>query len=710
MSRTIQAWLIAVVTALLLPAAAAHARSTTPQAGAAVTDGSVNAIAQIDGKTVLGGDFDYVGEATGAGVPFTRAGVPLASGYPRITGSVTTAVDDGSGGLFVSGSITAVGGIDTRNRWLVHIRSDGSFDSAWDPVIDSAPTRLVVAGSTLYAIGGFTTVGGQPRKRLAAIDATTGAVTSWAPVLGSGNTWSIGDLQLAGSTLYVGGSFTTVDGQPRAGLAAFDTTTGALSSWTVDLYSASVSALTTANGRLYVAGSLQRSSTDRFGVGLLAFDQATGARYAEWSPASSGGVYAMTARDGKIYIGGSFSRAGGEARRNLAAFDAEDGTLTPWNPGTDAYVTTLAVIDDSLVVGGNFLQVAGQDRLRIAAFDEDDLLRSWSEPAGGLVSAVVPVGRYVYVGGTFSSIGGTIRHNLVALDGDGRLLSWAPNPDNVVYALLADGTHVAVGGAFTTIAGQPRRGLAAFDTGGSLLSWAPQVDGQVYSFLAHGDAVYAGGWFRAIDGQTRSGIAAFDRSDGRLLPFAVDVSFGRNGGSAISGVRGLGVIGDTLYLGGLFEQVNGVTRSSLAAVDLRDGSLLPWDPEAIGDGRPIPQGRIYTLLAAGGTVYVGGAFRTGAGDQVNTAALDAVNGAKAMTLPTSGFATYALLLDGSTLYLQTDVLRAIDLTTGTALPWSVRLNGRANALTLTDGRLDAAGDFTTVGTDPVSGYARFLDD
>ncbi|GIW09481.1 MAG: hypothetical protein KatS3mg061_0538 [Dehalococcoidia bacterium] len=40
---------------------------------------------------------------------------------------------------------------------------------------------LAVSGSTVYVGGGFTSVGGQTRNRLAALDAATGNVTSWNP-------------------------------------------------------------------------------------------------------------------------------------------------------------------------------------------------------------------------------------------------------------------------------------------------------------------------------------------------------------------------------------------------------------------------------------------------------------------------------------------------------------------------------------------------
>ncbi|MDW5593119.1 hypothetical protein VSS74_02135 [Conexibacter stalactiti] len=695
--------------AALLFSATASARDTTPQSGVDVTDGTVYAIEQVGGNTVLGGDFDYVGAATGAGVPFTRAGVPLRSGYAQVTGWIEVAVDDGAGGVFVGGRLDSVGGVNTRGRYLVHIRADGSFDSSWNPAPNGFLTRLVRDGSTLYAAGYFTTVGGQPRRGLAAIDVATGAATSWDPAPSSRFAGSLVDaLQLEGSTLYVGGSFTTIAGQPRPGIAAVDTSTGALTAWSpVDL-SGEVSSIATAAGRVYLAGSL-RPGPFSLTTDALAYDATTGERYLGWWPNVNHSISLLQARGTTIYASGDFTTVDGQPRRGLAALDADDGTLRSWDPNPNGRISTLALADDNLVVGGSFTEIAGQARLRVAAFDGADALLPWNVAASGDVRAVAATGRHIYLGGDFHSVGGTIRHNLAALDAAGRLLPWAPDPDNTVQALERDGSRLAAGGFFTTVAGQPRRGLAAFDTSsGSLLSWAPSVDGYVYSLLAHDGRLYTGGWFRAIDGQPRSGLATFDLADGRLTPWSVDVSFGRGGGAPITGVRALAVLDGALYLGGLFEEVDGVRRWSLAAVDVDDGSLLPWDPEAIGDGRPIPQGRIYTLQAGGGSVYVGGRFTTGAGDQANAAALDAVTGARSGTLPSSAFSTNVMLLDGSTLYLATESLRAIDLTTGLTT-WDVSPYSEVHALSLAGTRLDVGGSFASIGLSPTSGYARFPD-
>ena len=59
------------------------------------------------------------------------------------------------------------------------------------------------SGPTVYAVGTFTTMGGQTRNRIAAIDAGTGAVTAWDPNA-DGDIYAVG---VSGSVVYVGGNF-----------------------------------------------------------------------------------------------------------------------------------------------------------------------------------------------------------------------------------------------------------------------------------------------------------------------------------------------------------------------------------------------------------------------------------------------------------------------------------------------------------------------
>ena len=78
---------------------------------------------------------------------------------------------------------------------------------------------MAVSGSTVYAGGRFTGIGGQWRENLAALDASTGNATPWNPDASPRQLLAV---TVSGLTLYVGGEFTSIGGQRRAGFAQFD--------------------------------------------------------------------------------------------------------------------------------------------------------------------------------------------------------------------------------------------------------------------------------------------------------------------------------------------------------------------------------------------------------------------------------------------------------------------------------------------------------
>ncbi|WP_315814807.1 hypothetical protein [Paraflavitalea speifideaquila] len=85
---------------------------------------------------------------------------------------------------------------------------------------------LLKDGNTLYVGGYFPFINGFTRRSLAAFNLSTGALTSWAP--GTNNfVWSMAK---QGNTIYIGGNFTTVGTVSRNHLAAVYTN-GNVASW-----------------------------------------------------------------------------------------------------------------------------------------------------------------------------------------------------------------------------------------------------------------------------------------------------------------------------------------------------------------------------------------------------------------------------------------------------------------------------------------------
>jgi len=331
-----------------------------------------------------------------------------------------------------------------------------------------------------------------PRTYLAAFDASTGAlITTFDPTITGAGTCNpnnpCGVTALAvspdGSTLYVGGGFTGVNGSYRGYLAAFSTSAGALLS--------------------------------------------------TWKPAATGAVHAIApSPDGStVYVGGNFTKLAGQARSRAGAVSAATGGLLPWAPALNGSVTSVAVApDDSRVlVGGYFTTVNGVTQQSIASTDPatgasepwaativpnhsgcvsdvKDIIISggtayianegtgggcfdgdwaanvsdgqlvWQNDCLGATQAVAIVNGWLYKashahdcayapGGFPQTNPEQLHHLLTQSLTDGTLGHWTPNTDNTDLGprvMATDGSQLFVGGGFLTVNGLPQQGLARF--------------------------------------------------------------------------------------------------------------------------------------------------------------------------------------------------------------------------------------------------------
>jgi len=698
---------------ILLSASSALAQNSVPDPNAWVTDGAVNAIARSADTTYIGGDFTYVGPYTGHGVPMdTTSGAPVST-YLKVNGEVGATVSDGSGGWYIGGGFTQVGGVARKN--IAHILSNGSVDAAWNPNPNYCVYALAVSGTTVYAGGMFTNIGGQARNHIAALDAS-GAATAWNPNASGGSYPDVYALAVSGTTVYAGGWFTYIGGQTRNYIAALDATlnTNNATAWNPNANSY-VETLAVSGTTVYVGGEFTNIGGQTRNY-IAALDATLNTNNATaWNPNANNAVQALAVSGTTVYAGGWFTSIGGQARIYIAALDATQNTnnATAWAPNADGGgVYTLAVSGTTVYAGGEFTSIGGQTRNYIAALDatlNTNNATAWNPGANSNVWALSVSGTTVYVGGRFTSIGGQTRNHIAALDASGTATAWNPNANKSVKALAVSGTTVYAGGAFTSIGGQVRYRIAALDATqntNNATAWNAYAGGLVYALAVSGTTVYAGGDFTSIGGQTRINIAALDPSGAATAwnPHANHY------------VHTLAASGTTLYVGGTFRQIGAAARNYIAALDA-SGAATAWDPNATG-GSP-PATYVSALVVSGTTVYAGGNFSNiGGQPRCCLAALDASGAATAWNANVVGFpaGVEALSLSGTKLYVgggftniggqPRNCLAALDASAA-ATAWNPFPNGGVYALAVSGTKVYVGGEFTSIGGFPRPYYAQF---
>lgn len=362
-------------------------------------------------------------------------------------GTVKQVLPDGKGGRYVSGHFSSIQGIRRQN--LAHLRADNSVNPDWNPSPNGQVDSLVLAGDKLMIMGRFDTVSGVQRRGMALLNTF---YADQLPFNSETPLGIVNCMAISGSTMYIGGDFyyaggtATTQAVRRPNIAAIDLSTGQATSWdpnaglgrpSWELRLRPVRTMALAGNILYVGGSFD-SIGGQARNGLAAFDIGTGL-LTSWNPSvkksngNPGDVSTLVVYGNQVYIGGLFDSVGGQSRKNIASVGRASGQPSAWNPDANGHVKKLFVHGSTMYVGGLFNMIGGQTRDFAASFNlTTELLRNWNPSPNNKVTAFAMHGGKIFMAGAFKEVAGQARENTALVDTiNGALDQWKPYHDYV---------------------------------------------------------------------------------------------------------------------------------------------------------------------------------------------------------------------------------------------------------------------------------------
>jgi PKD repeat protein len=451
---------------------------------------------------------------------YARRPRPRIRGWRVAPAALVPALVAGTMALAMAGAASPAGA-DTAPQPPVTVPTVSS-DALPTVQINGIVYDQVIVGNRVYVTGEFTSArpsgspagsNETPRSNILAYNLTTGAlITTWAPSLNAGGRAIVASPD--GTRIFVAGSFTQANGANRFRVAALDATTGALvPGWTAGT-NARVTSLAVSGDSLYLGGIFTNiGGVSRTRLGAVSVS--TGALLS-WAPTAEQEVLALTAPagSGKVVAGGKFTLLNGVAWYGMGALDATTGANLPWaatsvvrNAGEDAAIYSLTT-DGARVYGtGYTFGGGGNFEATFAANTSDGALVTVSGCRGDVYDAA-PVGDVLYSVGhphDCGTIGGlpqtqpwTFQRAMAHTTGaaasgavnvggnfNGRpapeVLHWTPHLDagtvsgaaQAAWTVTANDDYVVLGGEFPRVNNRAQQGLVRF----AVRNVAPNTDG-----------------------------------------------------------------------------------------------------------------------------------------------------------------------------------------------------------------------------------------
>jgi len=303
---------------------------------------------------------------------------------------------------FIGGLFTAVGGRARSNA--AAIGADGKVDRLFNPGVNGKVMAVAASqdGSTIFLGGTFTQAGGAQRANLAAVDAVTGkALAGWRADT-SGTYPEVSSLAVHGQRLYVGGKFTGIDGTSRKRLVALNTSTGDVIPTFKPAPNSHVREVVVSpdGATVYAGGTFSMlGGQPRLFAGSVAAASGVATSFAPNGYDGSNVVTIGLSPDGKRFFYSTH-------RNRLYAYNPAASNTPVWHVNTNGNTQAITVSANEMWIGGHFSAVTRNPRSFLASLDPvDGSLNAWNPKCvGGTygVWALVLEGTHLHAGGTFT--------------------------------------------------------------------------------------------------------------------------------------------------------------------------------------------------------------------------------------------------------------------------------------------------------------------
>lgn len=567
-------------------------------------------MAENEEHLYVGGRYTHINAGSSRGIEINIEGEAEIVAGPDFNDMVLGSVPDGEGGWFVCGEFTSVGQFYRKN--FVHLNAANEVMPWQIEHNGSELTAIEYKDGTVYISGNFTEVAGEPRVRLAALDANSGELLPELTKINS----QASDLHVNGDMLFGAGSF-RIAGEFNPNLSIHGSEDGTSLSMEAirDIDGTVNEVISDGDGGYFIGGAFtSMNGISRQGLAHLNESGILQPLSISLShEGNNGKINKLILKGDTLFIAGLFDSVNGSAHSSLAALSISSQELLDWTFNVTNKATLPAEIIDAQLEGdelflvGEFEAINGLARSKVASINimEQQIsglnfrFKSSSVSEERPLRAITAYDNKIFIGGDFTRIG-EIMESCVVDDE----FAQVQNPLSMIKSVSASvsdgqgGWYVA--GNFNTVQDQPRNKLAHIDGQGQLTDFNLELESEVSidCLALKDDVLIVGGDFEVFAGEDINDLAIVHLDDFTIEGIGM-------GGHANAGVRSLALSGDTLLVGGRFYTIQSTPIRCLAAINLaaQDYPLFDWAP---GNLDATTYSSIDQIIPSGDTLFLHG--------------------------------------------------------------------------------------------------------